>query len=71
MPEPMPSAGFAKTFAHVLEAEEPKRFTTSMSKARRNGRIFVDWLRNERGATAISPWSARGILSQCRSRGKG
>lgn len=50
---------FAKTIAHVLEENEPKRFTASMSKARRKGRIFVDWLRNERGATAVAPWSLR------------
>ncbi|SEL32282.1 DNA ligase D [Jannaschia helgolandensis] len=51
--------GFAKTLAHVLEEKEPKRFTASMSKARRKGRIFIDWLRNERGATAVAPWSLR------------
>ncbi len=50
---------FAKTLAHVMEAKEPKRFVATMSKAKRKGRIFVDWLRNERGATAISPWSLR------------
>ena len=51
--------GFAKTLVHVLEVKEPKRFTASMAKARRKGRIFVDWLRNERGATAVAPWSLR------------
>jgi bifunctional non-homologous end joining protein LigD len=51
--------GFARTFAHVLAEREPDRFTASISKARRKGRIFVDWLRNERGATAIAPFSAR------------
>ncbi len=51
--------GFAKTLAHVLEAKEPKRFTASMSKTRRKGRIFIDWLRNEPGATAVAPWSLR------------
>lgn len=51
--------GFAKTVAHVLEAKEPKRFVATMSKAKRKGRIFVDWLRNERGATAVAPWSLR------------
>lgn len=50
---------FSKTLAHVMEVREPTRFVASMSKARRKGRIFVDWLRNERGATAIAPWSLR------------
>ena len=50
---------FAKTLAHVMEAKEPKRFVATMSKAKRKGRVFVDWLRNERGATAVSPWSLR------------
>lgn len=30
-----------------------------MSKARRKGRIFIDWLRNQRGSTAVLPYSAR------------
>ena len=30
-----------------------------MSKAKRKGKIFIDWLRNQRGATAIMPYSAR------------
>lgn len=51
--------GFARTFAKVLEEREPERFTASISKAKRKGRIFVDWLRNERGATAIAPYSVR------------
>ena len=51
--------GFAKTVAHVLEAKEPKRFVATMSKAKRKGRILVDWLRNGRGATAVAPWSLR------------
>src|SRR3546814_20389143 len=34
-------------------------FTATMSKARRKGRIFVDWLRNQRGSTAIMPYAVR------------
>lgn len=50
---------FAKTFAHVMAAREPERFTAVMSKSKRRGRIFIDWLRNQRGATAIAPYSLR------------
>lgn len=50
---------FARTFAHLLAAEEPDRYVATMSKAKRSGKIFVDWLRNEEQATAISPFSVR------------
>ena len=30
-----------------------------MSKAKRKGKIFIDWLRNQRGSTAVIPYSAR------------
>jgi bifunctional non-homologous end joining protein LigD len=50
---------FAKAFATQLAADEPDVFTATMSKSRRRGRIFVDWLRNERGSTAIAPYSTR------------
>ncbi len=50
---------FSQTFAKVLAEREPKRFTATMSKSKRKGRIFIDWLRNERGPTAIAPWSLR------------
>lgn len=51
--------GFARGFATRLAESEPERFTATMSKAKRRGRIFIDWLRNERGATAIAPYSPR------------
>ena len=38
---------------------EPDRFVATMSKAKRKGRIFIDWLRNQRGSTAVMPYSAR------------
>ncbi|KQT33346.1 ATP-dependent DNA ligase [Sphingomonas sp. Leaf412] len=50
---------FADRFARALAAAEPDRFVATMSKAKRKGRIFIDWLRNQRGATAVMPYSAR------------
>ncbi len=50
---------WAKAFADGLEAEMPAAFVANMSKAKRKGRIFVDWLRNQRGATAVLPYSVR------------
>jgi len=50
---------FAKTFAQGFADRDPDRFIATMSKAKRKGRIFIDWLRNERGATAIAPYSTR------------
>ncbi|BDA82907.1 ATP-dependent DNA ligase [Aureimonas sp. SA4125] len=50
---------FARDVAERLAREEPKRFVATMSKAKRSGKIFIDWLRNERGATAIAPYSTR------------
>jgi bifunctional non-homologous end joining protein LigD len=52
--------GFSQTFAHVLAERAPDRYTATMSKKKRKGRIFIDWLRNERGATAVAPYSLRG-----------
>jgi bifunctional non-homologous end joining protein LigD len=51
--------GFAKGVATKLAEHEPDRFIATMSKAKRKGRIFIDWLRNERGSTAIAPYSPR------------
>ncbi|MEA3043809.1 MAG: bifunctional non-ous end joining protein LigD [Sphingomonadales bacterium] len=50
---------FAQRFALALAEAEPERFTAALSKAKRTGRIFIDYLRNQRGATAIMPYSAR------------
>lgn len=50
---------FCKEFAQVMAEEEPDRFTANLSKAKRKGRLFIDYLRNERGSTAICPWSVR------------
>lgn len=50
---------FASRFAQALSAAEPDRFVATMSKAKRKDRIFIDWLRNQRGSTAVLPYSAR------------
>jgi bifunctional non-homologous end joining protein LigD len=50
---------FAQRFCLALAEAEPERFTANLAKAKRKGRIFLDYLRNQRGATAIMPYSAR------------
>jgi bifunctional non-homologous end joining protein LigD len=50
---------FAHRFAQAVAATQPDRFTAALSKAKRNGRIFVDYLRNQRGATAVMAYSVR------------
>lgn len=50
---------FATGLARTLATENPDRYVAEMSKARRKGRIFIDYLRNTRGATAVAPFSTR------------
>jgi bifunctional non-homologous end joining protein LigD len=50
---------FAARFAQALAAAEPDRFVATMSKAKRKGRIFIDWLRNQSGSTAVLPYVVR------------
>jgi bifunctional non-homologous end joining protein LigD len=51
--------GFAQSVATHLAKTLPKQFTATVSKAHRRGKIFVDYLRNTRGATAVAPYSLR------------
>jgi bifunctional non-homologous end joining protein LigD len=50
---------FARGLATYLADREPDRYVATMSKAKRSGKIFIDWLRNDRGSTAIAPYSVR------------
>lgn len=50
---------FCEAFANTMAREQPERYVATMSKAKRKGRIFIDWLRNGRGATSVAAWSLR------------
>jgi bifunctional non-homologous end joining protein LigD len=51
--------GFTKGIAEFLARTFPDRFVASMSKGRRKGKIFIDYLRNAEGSTAIAPYAVR------------
>jgi bifunctional non-homologous end joining protein LigD len=61
--EPTLDWATAKEFAHrlvvAMERANPKLYLTKMTKAARVGKIYLDYLRNERGATAVAPYSPR------------
>ncbi len=49
----------AKNIADLMEAKWPDKYTSNIRKENRKGRIFIDWVRNTKGATSISPYSLR------------
>ncbi len=50
---------FARAFSEAMTKEAPDRFTTNIRKAARTGKIFIDYLRNGEGASAVAPYSTR------------
>jgi bifunctional non-homologous end joining protein LigD len=50
---------FAHRLAQAVAQSDPDNFTAALPKAQRKGRIFVDYLRNQRGATAVMPYGVR------------
>jgi bifunctional non-homologous end joining protein LigD len=50
---------FARTFSEAMAKAAPDRFTTNIRKAARTGKIFIDYLRNGEGASAVAPYSTR------------
>jgi bifunctional non-homologous end joining protein LigD len=50
---------FAKALAQAMVAEDGEAYVATVSKAKRKGKILVDYLRNGRGQTAVAPYSSR------------
>ncbi|MGO4334080.1 DNA ligase D [Labrys sp. KB_33_2] len=50
---------FTKAMADAMAADSPDRFVSTIAKAKRHGKILIDYLRNQRGSTAVAPYSTR------------
>lgn len=53
--------GFARAIAESMARQAPGEYTASLSKANRKGKIFIDYLRNSQGATAVAAYSTRAL----------
>jgi bifunctional non-homologous end joining protein LigD len=53
------AGAFARDVAETLAAREPDKYTATMSKAKRGGKVFLDHFRNGRGATSVTSYSLR------------
>ncbi len=50
---------FAKNIAELMETTWPDKYVSNVRKAKRKGKIFIDWIRNTKGATSVAPYSIR------------
>jgi bifunctional non-homologous end joining protein LigD len=57
---PDDTTGLAKAIAEDLQKEHPKQVTATMTKAKRSGKVFLDWSQNAGSKTTLSPYSLRG-----------
>jgi bifunctional non-homologous end joining protein LigD len=58
--DPDESTALAKEIAEDLQREHPKLVTATMTKAKRSGKVFLDWSQNAGSKTTLSPYSLRG-----------
>jgi bifunctional non-homologous end joining protein LigD len=49
----------SKDIATLLEEKYPDKYTSNIRKSKRKGKIFIDYLRNTKGATSVCPYSLR------------
>jgi len=64
LPKRLPSdesTALAKEVAEELQKERPKDVTATMTKAKRSGKVFLDWSQNAGSKTTVSPYSLRGV----------
>jgi bifunctional non-homologous end joining protein LigD len=59
--DPDHTSQVAKEVAEELQAEHPELVTATMTKARRSGKVFLDWSQNAGSKTTVSPYSLRGV----------
>ena len=57
---PDETTSLAKEIAEELQAEHPRQVTATMTKAKRPGKVFLDWSQNAGSKTTVSPYSLRG-----------
>ena len=50
---------FSRQVAQLMEKKWPERYTSNVRKIKRKGKIYIDWVRNGRGATSVAPYSLR------------
>ncbi|MBS1165133.1 MAG: ATP-dependent ligase [Proteobacteria bacterium] len=50
---------FTRSLAEAMASDSPDRFVATITKSKRHGKILIDYLRNQRGQTAVAPYSTR------------